>query len=189
MFVWLVPSKDFLLQVVIIFFFSITNNASGLTASNSFFKEFIEDNKATIYKICRAYANDAEELKDFVQEVTIQLWRSHERFENRSKLSTWVYRVTLNVCLTLSKKRNRKVDTVSLLSTDYYDAGDEIEKEQIALLYKGIKRLRESERAIVLLYLEDKSYKEIAEILGITITNVGARVNRAKNQLREIING
>ncbi|MEM9857340.1 MAG: sigma-70 family RNA polymerase sigma factor [Bacteroidota bacterium] len=155
--------------------------------SDTFFKKFIEDNKATIYKICRAYANDSEELKDFVQEVTIQLWRSHKKFENRSKVSTWVYRVTLNVCLTLSKKRSRTVDTVSLLSTDYYDSNDEVEREQVATLYRSIKRLRESERAIVLLYLDDKSYKEIAEILGITVTNVGARVNRVKNQLREIV--
>ena len=155
--------------------------------SDTFFKEFIEDNIATIYKICRAYANDSEELKDFVQEVTIQLWRSHKNFENRSKISTWVYRVTLNVCLTLSKKRSRTIDTVSLLSTDYYDSNDEVEREQVATLYRSIKRLRESERAIVLLYLDDKSYKEIAEILGITVTNVGARVNRVKNQLREIV--
>lgn len=160
-----------------------------MTRTDTFFKEFIEDNKATIYKICRAYANDSEELKDFIQEVTIQLWRSHEKFENRSKLSTWVYRVALNVCLTLSKKRSRKVSTVSLLSSDYYDSSDETEKEQIAALYSAIKKLRESERALVLLYLDDKSYKEIAEILGITVTNVGARVNRAKNQLKEIING
>lgn len=160
-----------------------------MTQTDTFFKEFIDGNKATIYKICRAYANDAEELKDFVQEVTIQLWRSHTKFENRSKLSTWVYRVTLNVCLTLSKKRSRKIDTVSLISSDYYDYSDENEKEQIEALYTGIKKLRESERAIVLLYLEDKSYKEISEILGITVTNVGARVNRAKNQLKEIING
>ena len=144
-----VPSKDFFITACNKFFFLITNTSSGLTASDTFFKEFIEDNKATIYKICRAYANDPEELKDFVQEVTIQLWRSHEKFENRSKLSTWVYRVTL------SKKRSRKVDTVSLLSTDYHDTNDETEKEQIASLYKAIKRLKESERAIVLLYLDD----------------------------------
>lgn len=157
--------------------------------SDVFFKEFIEDNQATIYKICRVYANDAEELKDFVQEVTIQLWRSHEKFENRSKLSTWVYRVTLNVCLTLSKKRRKGFDTVSLLPTDIYDDVDEAEREQVEALYQAIRKLKESERAIILLYLEDKSYKEIASILGITISNVGARVNRVKNQLKEIING
>ncbi|MCG8390293.1 MAG: sigma-70 family RNA polymerase sigma factor [Cytophagales bacterium] len=155
----------------------------------AFLKEFIEDNKATIYKICRVYANDTEELKDFVQEVAIQLWRSHKNFENRSKLSTWVYRVALNVCMTLSKKRKKGINTVSLLSKDFHDDDNETEKEQIAALYRAIRKLNESERAIVLLYLEDKSYKEMAEILGITISNVGARVNRAKNQLKMLING
>lgn len=157
--------------------------------SDAFFKKFVEDNKATIYKICRVYANDVEELKDFVQEVTIQLWKSHQKFEERSKLSTWVYRVTLNVCLTLTKKRKRVVDTVSLLPTDFYEQVDEAEREQVEALYKGIRRLKESERAIILLYLEDKSYKEISSILGITVSNVGARVNRVKNQLKEMING
>lgn len=155
----------------------------------AFFKEFIEDNKATVYKICRVYANDAEELKDFVQEVAIQLWRSHKNFENRSKLSTWVYRVALNVCMTLSKKRKKGISTVSLLSKDFHDDDNEVEKEQIATLYRAIRKLNESERAIVLLYLEDRSYKEMAEILGITVSNVGARVNRAKKQLKMLING
>ena len=157
--------------------------------SDTFFKEFIEDNKATIYKICRAYAHDTEELKDFVQEVTIQLWRSHQNFQNRSQRSTWVYRVTLNVCLTLAKKRKRGVDTMALLVTDAYEANTETEDEQTVMLYKAIKQLKESDRAIILLYLEDKSYKEMAEILGITVTNVGARVNRVKNQLKQLING
>ncbi len=157
--------------------------------SETFFKEFIEDNRATIYKICRIYANDAEELKDFVQEVTIQLWRSHQNFENRSKLSTWVYRVALNVCMTLSKRKKRGIDTVSLLSTDWYDDDNEVEKEQLEALYTAIRKLSESERAIILLYLEDKSYREISEILGITVTNVGVRVNRVKNQLKTLTNG
>ncbi|TRX50896.1 sigma-70 family RNA polymerase sigma factor [Fulvivirga sp. M361] len=157
--------------------------------SDAFFKEFVEDNKATIYKICRAYANDSEELKDFIQEVTIQLWRSHHKFRNKSRLSTWVYRVTLNVCLTLARKQKRGVDTVALLETDVHESESEAEKEQVAMLYKSIRQLKESDRAIILLYLEDKSYKEMAEILGITVTNVGARVNRVKNQLKELING
>lgn len=157
--------------------------------ADNFFKAFIEDNKPTIYKICRAYANDAEELKDFVQEVTIQLWRSHQKFENKSKLSTWVYRVTLNVCLTLSKKRSRAVDTVSLLNTDIHEDNNEAEQEQLASLQRAIKKLKESDRAIVLLYLEDKSYKEIAEILGLTVSNVGVKVNRVKHQLKQLING
>lgn len=142
-----------------------------------------------IHHICRAYARDAEELKDFVQEVTIQLWRSHEKFENRAKVSTWVYRVTLNVCLSMAKKNKRTVEAVPLNSNNYREDIDETEKEQIELLYHNIRKLREGDRAIVLLYLEDKSYKEIAEILGITVSNVGVKVNRLKNQLKKMIHG
>lgn len=142
-----------------------------------------------IQHICRAYARDAEELKDFVQEVTIQLWRSHEKFENRAKVSTWVYRVTLNVCLSMAKKNKRAIDSVPLDHINYSEDIDETEKEQIELLYGNIRKLKEGDRAIVLLYLEDKSYKEIAEILGITVSNVGVKVNRLKNQLKSMING
>lgn len=160
-------------------------------ASNkdSFYEEFIENNKGTIFKICRVYANDQDELKDFVQEVTIQLWRSKDKFENRSKLSTWIYRVTLNVCLTLSKKNRRRVDTVELLSTDYHHEDESIEQEQLAALYRAVRKLKEADRALVLLYLEDKSYQEIAEILGMTISNVGVKINRVKAKLKELIDG
>ena len=108
-----------------------------------------------IQHICRAYARDAEELKDFVQEVTIQLWRSHEKFENRAKVSTWVYRVTLNVCLSMAKKNKRTIDSVPLDNVNYSEDIDETEKEQIELLYANIRRLKEGDRAIIVLYLED----------------------------------
>jgi len=144
---------------------------------------------ALIMHICRAYSRDEESLKDLVQEVTLQLWRSHTSFKGNSQLSTWVYRVTLNVCLSHSKKMKRKPDTVPLewgasASVDY-----DPEKEKVELLYKGIKQLKESDRAIILLYLEDKSYKEMSEILGITVSNVGVKVNRLKDKLKQLING
>ncbi|MEL6560581.1 MAG: sigma-70 family RNA polymerase sigma factor [Bacteroidota bacterium] len=157
--------------------------------SKAFFKTFVQQNMDMIQHICRAYARDAEELKDFVQEVTIQLWRSHEKFENRAKVSTWVYRVTLNVCLSMAKKNKRTIDSVPLDNVNYSEDIDETEKEQIELLYANIRRLKEGDRAIIVLYLEDKSYKEIAEILGITVSNVGVKVNRLKNQLKSMING
>ena len=143
-----------------------------------------------IRHICRAYARNEEELKDFIQEVTIQLWRSHQNFQNKSKVSTWVYRVTLNVCLSLAKKTKRQVDaSVSLDHVHVGEEVDETEKEQIELLYAAIRQLKEADRAIVLLYLENKSYKEIADILGMTVTNVGVKVNRLKSQLKHMVNG
>ena len=144
---------------------------------------------ALIMHICRAYSRDEESLKDLVQEVTLQLWRSHKSFKGNSQLSTWVYRVTLNVCLSHSKKTKRKPDTVPLEWGKTVRAEDDPEKEQIDMLYQSIKQLKESDRAIILLYLEDKSYKEMSEILGITVSNVGVKVNRLKDRLKQMING
>ena len=139
--------------------------------------------------ICRAYSKDEESLKDLVQEVTLQLWRSHKSFKGNSQLSTWAYRVTLNVCLSHAKKIKRKPETVSLEWGASIREEDDVEKEQIERLYQGIRLLKESDRAIVLLYLEDKSYKEMSEILGITVSNVGVKVNRLKDKLKQMING
>ncbi len=157
--------------------------------SEDFFKSYVEENMALIMHISRAYARDEESLKDLVQEVTLQLWRSHTSFKGNSQLSTWVYRVTLNVCLSHSKRMKRKVETVPLEWKSDSAVEDDPDKEQIEKLYMGIKKLRESDRAIILLYLEDKSYKEMSEILGITVSNVGVKVNRLKDKLKEIING
>ena len=157
--------------------------------SQAFFKTFVDENLGLIHHICRAYAQDEDELKDFIQEVTIQLWKSHERFEGKSQVSTWVYRLALNVSMSLSRKNKKRVETTSLDKVDTSEDVDEIEKEQIEALYRGIRQLKEADRAIVLLYLENKSYKEIAEIVGMSVTNVGVKVNRLKNQLKKIIDG
>ena len=157
--------------------------------SQAFFKTFVDENLTLINHICRAYAQDEEELKDFIQEVTIQLWKSHERFEGKSQVSTWVYRLALNVSMSLSRKKKKRVQTTSLDQIDPSEDIDNTEKEQIEALYRAIRQLKEGDRAIVLLYLENKSYKEIAEILGMTVTNVGVKVNRLKNQLKKMIDG
>lgn len=140
-----------------------------------------------ITHICRAYASNEEELKDLIQEVTIQLWKSHQKFKGNSKISTWVYRVTLNVCLAINRKR--KIETEPIYNTDIQEDIDQVEKEQIAALYRAIKKLKETDRAIILLYLEKKSYQEISDILGMTVTNVGVKVNRLKDKLKTMING
>lgn len=144
---------------------------------------------ALIMHLCRAYAQDEESLKDLVQEVTLQLWRSHQSFQGNSQLSTWVYRVTLNVCLSHAKKAKKRPDTVSIEGHGHAVDGHDPINEQIEKLYLGIKKLNESDRAIVLLYLEDKSYKEMSEILGISVTHVGVKVNRLKEKLKKIIHG
>lgn len=159
-------------------------------SSKEFFNTFITDQKAIITKICRSYSDNDEEFQDLFQEVTIQLWRGYESFRNESKVSTWVYRVALNVCLTQFKKRKRNLPTSSIedMTREPVQEGIDPIHEQVDLLYQGIKKLKEIERAIILLYLEDKQYNEIAEILGMTRTNVGVRINRIKAQLKRYIN-
>ncbi|MEM8893598.1 MAG: sigma-70 family RNA polymerase sigma factor [Bacteroidota bacterium] len=159
-------------------------------SSEEFFKTFIKDQTGIITKICRAYTDNEDDFQDYFQEVALQLWRSYQNFNQQSKVSTWVYRVTLNVCLTHFNRQKRKVNTVALDQIHFEPEGyDDDKKEQVDLLYRSIRKLKEIDRAIILLYLEEKSYKEMAEILGMTVTNVGAKINRIKTQLKSIIDG
>jgi RNA polymerase sigma-70 factor (ECF subfamily) len=159
-------------------------------SSEEFFKTFIKDQTGIITKICRAYTDNEDDFQDYFQEVALQLWRSYQNFNHQSKVSTWVYRVTLNVCLTHFNKQKRKVNTVALDHIHFEPAGYHDEKrEQVDMLYRSIRRLKEIDRAIILLYLEEKSYKEMAEILGMSVTNIGAKINRIKTQLKAIIDG
>ncbi|HBH25016.1 MAG TPA: RNA polymerase [Cytophagales bacterium] len=151
------------------------------------FNELIRKNSAIISRICRAYTNGEEEFKDYFQEVSIQLWRSLKSFRGEAQPSTWVYRVTLNVCLT--QQRKNSIDTVPLQNYDQFE-DEVVEKEEtIQQLYRALKKLPEPDRAVILLYLEDKSYKEMAEILGISISHVGVKLNRIKAQLKKMLNG
>jgi len=155
--------------------------------SIEFFKSFVEENMGIIMHICKVYAKDPDDLQDLIQEVTFQLWKSHQNFEGKSQVSTWVYRVTLNVCLYFARKSKRNFETVPLLDVDQFEDFNETEKEQIELLYHSIKKLNESDRAIALLYLDDKSYQEMSDVLGITVSNVGVKVNRMKEKLKKMI--
>lgn len=157
--------------------------------SKSDFQGLLDQHHRIIAKVCRIYTDSTEDFNDYYQECMVQLWRSYDSFRGASKISTWVYRVCLNVCLSQlrSKKRNVPIEVGNI--PDVHDEHDGSREEQLEILYRAIKLLKESDRAIILLYLEEKSYKEMAEILGITVTNVGAKVNRVKNQLKNLISG
>ena len=151
------------------------------------FQSLLADNSRIIAKVCRIYTDNKEDFEDYYQECIVQLWRSYDTFRGASKISTWIYRVCLNVCLSQLRAKKKKVTTTSEFLPEYKDENTDHEKEQVELLYQAIRFLKESDRAIILLCLENKSYKEMAEILGITVTNVGAKVNRVKHQLKSII--
>lgn len=141
--------------------------------------------KDVIFKVCYVYAS-REELEDYYQEVLIQLWRSLPKFRNESKMSTWIYRISLNTCISYVRK-NKKVNKVSLIDLDFID--NDIEKKYyIDELYLLINRLNKFEKAIILLWLEERDYEEIASIVGISKNNVAVKLNRIKEKLRRMSN-
>jgi len=154
------------------------------------FTQLIEENQGIIHKICRIYTDDEFSHEDLFQEIVLQLWRSYDSFKGDSKFSTWMYRVSLNTAIILIRKKNKSILTSSIdhhqiyINTDDRDAETE---EQLQLLYAGIKLLNEVERALVLMYLEDLPYKDIAETIGISEVNARVKMNRAKQKLKEII--
>lgn len=154
-------------------------------------KEFlalIEQNSRLIYKICYMYASDRDELNDLYQETLINLWRSHSSFRGEAKYSTWIYRIGLNTCVSYIRQKKRKPPLVSLTVDFENIAQEENELEELHQLYRLINRLSKLEKAIVLLYLEEKTYEEIGEIVGITRGNVAVKLNRIKTKLKEMSN-
>ena len=142
--------------------------------SSDFYTTSILPFAAIIIKICRAYTNTQEDFEDYYQEVCLQIWKSKDNFKGQSEWSTWIYRLSLNVCLTLlKKKKNNPQHFVSdYLPTD--DASEEnsaFTDEPLNQLYKAIRQLSEIDRAVILLYLEEKSYQEIAAIIGTNSNN------------------
>jgi len=160
------------------------------TVSSDFYHSFILPYAPIIIKICRAYTNSQEDFEDYYQEVCLQIWRCRQQFRDESKWSTWIYKISLNVCLTLLKKRNREQSTVSD-DLPAYVAEDSraFADESLNLLYTAIRRLSEVDRAVILLYLEEKSYQEIAEIIGTNPNNIGVRVKRIKERLKRMLDG
>ena len=150
------------------------------------FITIIRENEGIIYKITRIYARDQEDQKDLYQEIVYQLWKSFESFKGNAKLSTWMYRVALNTSIAHLNKEKRKGQQSSLEFEllDIADEHDAEKEERIQLLYAHIKQLNVIEKGIILLFLEGKTYEEIAAITGFTVTNVGTRLGRIKQKLK-----
>jgi RNA polymerase sigma-70 factor (ECF subfamily) len=160
--------------------------------SNDFYTSSILPYSGIIIKICRAYTDSQEDFEDYYQEVCLQIWRSKDKFRGDSKWSTWIYRLSLNICLTLIRKKRK---TRQYFANDNPQTNEIIEDnlafsdESLNLLYAAIKKLSEIDRAVILLYLEEKPNKEIADIIGTTPNNIGVRINRIKDRLKNILDG
>ena len=147
------------------------------------FLDMLREYNRIIYKAASFYADENSAIDDLYQDVVLNLWKSFPDFRKESQLSTWIYRIALNTCVSFYRKNSRRPACVEI--TPDVKAYVE-ENEAVAELYACINRLGKLERALILLYLEDRPYKEIAEIMGITVTNVSTKINRIKEKLRQI---
>jgi RNA polymerase sigma-70 factor (ECF subfamily) len=151
----------------------------------------LEKHQNIVHKICRIYTNDQESHNDLFQEITIQLWKAFPKFRGDSKFSTWMYRVALNTAITLYRKSKRGIKTQDIDTVSFRIKADEYNDEteqQLKLMYTAVKQLNDIDKALVFLYLEDQSYKEISETLGITEVNARVKMNRVKTKLKSILN-
>ncbi|MCQ2344936.1 MAG: sigma-70 family RNA polymerase sigma factor [Paludibacteraceae bacterium] len=148
------------------------------------FTRIVRENKGTIFTVCYMFSKDEDEVNDMFQEVLVNLWKGFEGFKGESKVETWIYRVALNTCISMerSKKRRGKRMPLSMEANLYIDR--DTKSMQIRQLHKRIQRLGVIDRAIVLMWLEDMSYEEIADVIGITAQNVGVKLHRIKEELR-----
>ncbi|ARV05952.1 RNA polymerase subunit sigma-70 [Polaribacter sp. SA4-10] len=149
-----------------------------------------EKNQNIAHKICRIYTTNQDAHNDLFQEITIQVWKNYSKFRGDSKFSTWMYRVALNTAISLYRKSTRTIKTqdindvvYKIKSTDY----DDTEERQLAALYKAIHKLNDIDKALILLYLENKPYKEISETLGISSVNARVKMTRAKEKLKKFL--
>ena len=156
-------------------------------------KEFIhiiKKNQGIIHKVCNIYCDNQDDRNDLFQEIVAQLWKSFPSFRNESKFSTWMYRVALNTAITSFKKTKRRPDQSSLTYENFQieDEGYDTEiEEHIKQLHKAVAQLTGVEKSIILLYLENKKYEEIAEITGITQNYVRVKMNRVKKKLKKLM--
>ena len=152
------------------------------------FVQLIAENKGIIYKVCNSYCTNKNERDDLAQEIIYHLWKSFFQFDPAFKFSTWMYRIALNVAISFYRKESRSVSRVpfseGITLFEQNSENDTETEKNLALLLKFIDELKEIDRSIMLLYLDDKSYKEIAEITGISLSNVATRINRIKEKLR-----
>jgi RNA polymerase sigma-70 factor (ECF subfamily) len=155
------------------------------------FLSLVNQNKGILYRISRTYGENEADREDLFQEILLNLWKGYPSFRNESKFSTWLYRIALNTCIGAYRKKSRGISSSSIqekhnqipdipCNPDY--------DEECRLLYNAIRKLDKLEKAIIILYLEEKSYEEIGEIAGITANHAGVKITRIKARLRQYLN-
>ncbi len=156
-------------------------------AQNSQFTAILENHKGLIYKVAKGYCTDSTERQDLIQEILLQIWQSLPSYNSKYAMTTWLYRISLNTAISWYRKGKTRGKYFIQLE-DSFDTGSALEspdKEQnLNLLEQFINELKEIDKALMLLYLEDKSHAEISEILGLSVTNVATKIGRIKDKLK-----
>jgi RNA polymerase sigma factor (sigma-70 family) len=161
-----------------------------LSTKEARFLQHMKMHNGILYKICRIYQDNVEDQHDLLQEIMLQLWLSYDSFRGDSQFSSWMYRVAFNTAIVFFKKEKRRQDILATAS--YNNLPEELhvvreQEEQLKILYKAALKLNKVEKALIFLYMEGQSVKEIAIILGITPLNVRVRLNRTKDKIKYII--
>ena len=152
------------------------------------FSDIFKRYKNTVFTVCYLFSKDQEEANDLFQETLINLWRGFEEFKGQCDVKTWIWRVSLNTCLTFERKKKHSVETVPLnMDINLFTDTDD-DTRQIQQLYRRINQLGVLDRAIILLWLENMSYEEIGQIIGISTKNVSVKLVRIKEQLKKMSN-
>ena len=151
------------------------------------FAQMIKEHKSTIYTVCFMFSKDSDEVNDLFQEVLINLWQGFASFEGKSKIGTWIWRVSFNTCISQERKKKRTATIPLTMGIDLFNDKDD-DTKQVKMLYDRIHRLKPFDRAIILLWLEGMPYDEIAAIVGITAKNVSVRLYRIKEELKQMSN-
>lgn len=157
------------------------------------FLNALEEHQHKLLRICSVYAKDEDDTKDLFQEVLVNIWKSMPSFKGNSNIGTWMYRITLNVCLRLKTKEIKKQKKLLRLDSraiNIYktEATDDGQYEQLMQLRKCIKNLNEADKAVITLYLEELPYKEISSVTGLTENNIAVKIKRIKKKLLNCLN-
>ena len=152
------------------------------------FSDVVKKYKNTVFTVCYLFSKDQDEVNDLFQETLINLWRSFDSFKGQCDVKTWIWRVSLNTCLTFERKKKRTIETVPLSMDINLFTDTDDDTRQIQQLYSRINKLGLVDRAIILLWLENMSYEEIGQIIGISTKNVSVKLVRIKEQLKKMSN-
>lgn len=154
------------------------------------FIKVLENHKNQIYRVCWGFSTNPADVEDLFQEVMLNLWKGIEGYKGIAQLSTWIYRITVNTCILWKKRQSKNQKLTAHYEKEFPEVGEIAEvtqNEQIVALKKAIQQLKKMDRTLILLILEECSYKEIAEITGMTVSNVGARISRIKVKIKDLL--